>query len=248
MQGQTPMRNLVISDIHANLEALQTVLKNAGEFDAVWCLGDIVGYGPDPNGCIDLIKSLPNLTCIRGNHDAAILGEMDVKLFNIEARNTISWQLSKLSPENLEFLKNLPDRVSLSGVLLVHGSPRYPVWEYILDPFVARVNFNFFEEDYCFIGHSHQALICHWDPVKEKMNWKGQVNGLVYELTPRMILNPGSVGQPRDNDPRASYGIFDDQSKKWEVHRVEYPLHITQQKINEFNLPTKNAQRLAGGW
>lgn len=242
------MRILIISDIHSNFEAIQAVVNYAGEIDAVWCLGDLVGYGPDPDGCIDLIKSLPNLSCIRGNHDAAILGEMDVRLFNQEARSTIDWQLSKLSPKNIEFLKSLPDRLSISKCLLVHGSPRYPVWEYILDPFVARVNFNFFQEDFCFVGHSHQALMCHWDRINEKMNWNDNLNGQIYNPKPRTIINPGSVGQPRDNDPRASFGIFDDETNKFELFRIDYPFHITQQRISENNLPEKNAVRLASGW
>jgi predicted phosphodiesterase len=242
------MKILVISDIHANFEALQTVLRSAGNYDSIWCLGDIVGYGPDPNGCIDLLKSLHNLTCIRGNHDVAILGDMDIKLFNHDARSSIDWQRSQISSDNFEFLKNLPEKVNFPNCILVHGSPRYPIWEYVLDPFVARANFDHFKEDYCFIGHSHQALICRWDPAKEKMDWNSQLNGHYYKMAPRMILNPGSVGQPRDNDPRASFGIFDDELMKWEVSRVEYPVHITQKRISELNLPEKNGQRLAGGW
>lgn len=242
------MRNLVISDIHANLKALETVLESAGEFDAVWCLGDIVGYGPDPNDCIEVVKTLPNLACVLGNHDVAILGQMDVRLFNEEARSTINWQLSQLTPENFAFLKTLPDRVSVSDCLLVHGSPRQPVWEYILDPYVARMNFELFSEDYCFVGHSHQPLISHLDPKSGKMSWTSHVNEKVYQLSPKTILNPGSVGQPRDNDPRASYGIFDDESHEWQLFRIDYPIEITQQRIIDYKLPSKNAQRLAGGW
>ncbi len=242
------MKNLVISDIHANIEAFKSVLEEAKGFDAVWCLGDIVGYGPDPNACISLLKTLPNLSCVLGNHDAAMLGDMDVRLFNQEARSSIDWQRAHISKENSTFLKDLPEKINVSGCLLVHGSPRYPVWEYILDPFVARANFDFFIEDYCFVGHSHQGLICRWDRSREKMDWNSQVNGHSHKMKPRMILNPGSVGQPRDNDPRASYGIFDDELMSWEVFRVDYSFQETQQKINELKLPGKNAQRLAGGW
>jgi predicted phosphodiesterase len=242
------MKNLVISDVHANLEALIAVLQFAENYDAVYCLGDIVGYGPDPNDCIEIIKSLPNVYCVKGNHDAAILGEMNMRLFNHEARSVIDWQKSHISIENLAFLKDLPEKVVLPNIFLVHGSPRYPIWEYILDPFIARANFDYFKEDYCFVGHTHQALICHWEPNSEKMNWTNHLNGYQNKLEARMILNPGSVGQPRDNDPRASFGIFDDQRMTWEVKRVSYPINKTQQKINDLNLPGKNAQRLAGGW
>ena len=173
---------------------------------------------------------------------------MDMRLFNHEAKAVIDWQKTHISIENLAFLKELPEKVSLPNVFLVHGSPRYPIWEYILDPFIARANFDYFKEDYCFVGHSHQSLICHWEPNSEKMNWTNQLNGHLNKLKARMILNPGSVGQPRDNDPRASFGIFDDQLMTWEVKRVSYPINKTQQKINDLNLPGKNAQRLAGGW
>ena len=242
------MKNLVISDIHANLEAFKSVLEKAFKFDAVWCLGDIVGYGPDPNECINLLKSLPNVSCVIGNHDSAVLGEIDVKLFNQEARSSINWQRSHISIENLRYLRNLPQKANLQNSLLVHGSPRYPAWEYILDPFVARANFDYFCEDFCFVGHSHQGMICRWDPIHEKMEWNTQLNSHTYKMKPRMILNPGSVGQPRDNDPRASYGIFNDEMMSWDVYRVEYPIHITQQKINDLHLPDRNAQRLSGGW
>ncbi len=242
------MKNLVISDIHANIEAFKSVVEKAKGFDSVWCLGDIVGYGPDPDACINLLKTLPNLSCVLGNHEAAILGDMDARLFNQEAKSSLDWQREHITHENTNFLKNLPEKISQSGCLLVHGSPRYPVWEYILDPFVARANFDHFIENYCFVGHSHQGLICRWDSSREKMDWNSQVNGHVYKMKPRMILNPGSVGQPRDNDPRASYGIFDDELMSWEVCRVEYSFETTQQKINDLKLPGKNAQRLAGGW
>ena len=242
------MKNLVISDIHANIEAFQSVLEKTKGFDAVWCLGDVVGYGPDPDACIDLLKTLPNLSCVLGNHDAAILGDMDARLFNQEARLSIDWQRSHISTENITYLKSLPEKISLSNCLLVHGSPRYPVWEYILDPFVARANFDYFIEDYCFVGHSHQGLICRWDPAREKMDWNSQVNDHLHKMKPRMILNPGSVGQPRDNDPRASFGIFDDELMTWEIFRVDYSFETTQQKINDLKLPGKNGQRLAGGW
>jgi predicted phosphodiesterase len=242
------MKNLVISDIHANLEAFKSVLEKSGNFDAVWCLGDIVGYGPDPNACINLLKTLPRLSCVLGNHDAAILGDMDVRLFNQEARSSIDWQRTHISIENLTYIKNLPEKINLPCCLLVHGSPRYPLWEYILDPFVARANFDHFIENFCFVGHSHQGLIARWDPSREKMDWNSNVNGNMYKMKPRMILNPGSVGQPRDNDPRASYGIFDDELMSWEVFRVEYSFETTQKKINDLKLPGKNAQRLAGGW
>ena len=124
---------LVLSDIHANLTALEAVFQSAGTVDAVWCLGDVVGYGPDPNECIELLRSQPNLACLMGNHDAAALGQIALETFNREARDSIQWLQSILKPENRDFLKSLPERMTIEQVTLAHGSPRNPVWEYLLD-------------------------------------------------------------------------------------------------------------------
>jgi predicted phosphodiesterase len=149
------MRVLVLSDIHANLSALDAVLADAGEFDAVWCLGDLVGYGPEPNECVERIRGLPNLVCLLGNHDAAALGQIDTEVFNTEAKLSVQWTQAHLTPENSEFLRSLPDRVENGFVTMAHGSPRNPVWEYILDGRVARKNFDAFNSSYCLVGHTH---------------------------------------------------------------------------------------------
>src|SRR5512145_2622602 len=127
------MNVLIISDIHANLTALEAVLQDAvssasGGFDSVWCLGDVVGYGPDPAQCIDRLRQLPNLTCVMGNHDAAVLDQIDAAAFNPEARLALRWTLDKLSKKDLKFLSELPHRVEQELITLVHGSPRQPVW------------------------------------------------------------------------------------------------------------------------
>src|SRR5512138_2030522 len=127
------MRTLIISDIHANLTALEAVLADAGSFDAAWCLGDLVGYGPDPNECIERIAGLPNLQCIMGNHDAAAVDIIDIETFNLEARKSVLWTQERLTPANKEYLKNLPERINLDDFTLVHGSPYKPIWEYLLD-------------------------------------------------------------------------------------------------------------------
>ena len=138
------MRILVVSDIHANLDAFNKVLEDAGSFDAVWCLGDITGYGPDPNECIDLVRTLPAVQCIRGNHDVANLGEIDSSLFNQEARQSVMWQKNILTKESKKFISDLPEKLETEKVLLAHGSPRNPIWEYLLEPYVARMNFEYF--------------------------------------------------------------------------------------------------------
>ncbi|KUK91686.1 MAG: Putative phosphoesterase [Anaerolineaceae bacterium 46_22] len=132
------MRTLIISDVHANLTALQTVLEDAAPFDRVWCLGDVVGYGPDPNECISIIRELPQLKCVKGNHDAAILGEISILSFNFEARASLQWLKSVISSENIAWLKSLEERLVLQNVTLVHGSPNSPVWEYIMDVRTAQ--------------------------------------------------------------------------------------------------------------
>jgi predicted phosphodiesterase len=148
-------RILVISDIHANLSALQTVLQKAGEVDETWCLGDLIGYGPEPNECIEAITSLSNMKCLLGNHDAAATGQIDLSTFNREAGISSLWTRQQLSQESMAFLKSLPDKLAVSkDVTLVHGSPRNPVWEYLLDIFSATENFSFFETQICLVGHT----------------------------------------------------------------------------------------------
>ncbi|MFO3796474.1 MAG: metallophosphoesterase family protein, partial [Anaerolineales bacterium] len=149
------MRILVLSDIHANYTALEAVLKDAGEVEAVWCLGDLVGYGPDPNLVIEVLREQPNLLCLKGNHDAAVSSDMDTEAFNGDARISLDWQKRVLTADNLEFLRSLPSMAVQAEVTLAHGSPRDPLWEYVLNTFVARINFEFFETPLCFVGHSH---------------------------------------------------------------------------------------------
>src|SRR5579864_9840272 len=149
------MRVLIISDIHANLAAFETVLADAkGAWDYVWCLGDVVGYGPDPNECVELLRTLPNL-CLAGNHDWAALGRLDIRTFNADARKAVHWTQEILKPENIAYLDALPTTFVLGPYTLAHGSPREPVWEYILDPLIAALNFPHFETPYCLVGHTH---------------------------------------------------------------------------------------------
>jgi len=242
------MRILVISDIHANLDALQTVIADAGEIDQVWCLGDLVGYGPQPNECVELVRSLPNIICIKGNHDVAALGEINISLFNQEAKESMIWHQSVLSLENKEYLKSLPERYETELVTLVHGSPRNPIWEYILDPYVARINYEYFKNDICLVGHSHQPIISSWDVNEGVLEWGAPQQNAIVSLQNRMIINPGSVGQPRDSDSRAAYGILNTDCKKFEFHRVAYNISAVQSKILDMRLPFRHAQRLSGGW
>ena len=243
------MRVLVISDIHANLTALESVLAEAADCDAFWCLGDIVGYGPDPNECVRRIRELPNLQCIIGNHDAAALAQIDADTFNLEARNAILWTRRQLSRNSLTFLEALPETVRASDeVTLTHGSPRHPVWEYLLDTHAATINFDYFDTPLCFVGHTHI-------PVVYSMNHNSYLAKLTIpdantmtHVPERAIINPGSVGQPRDRDPRAAYCIYDSEAQSLEFRRVQYDIQAVQSRMEEFELPTRHIQRLNAGW
>jgi predicted phosphodiesterase len=242
------MRILVISDIHANFPALEAVLSSAVTVDAVWCLGDLVGYGPHPNECIERIASLPNLTCLLGNHDAAVSDSRNIEKFNDEAGHAIYWTRRNLSDANLDYLSKLPEMVATDWVTLAHGSPRNPTWEYIIDPMTAMINFAFFDTQIALVGHSHLPVAFIADKEADNINRILVKPGEIMHIDTRVILNPGSVGQPRDHDPRASYGILDPEEQTWELFRVEYDFKITQADLKKAGLPAKLASRLAEGW
>jgi len=242
------MSILVISDIHSNLSALQAVLQDAGTVDAVWCLGDLIGYGPNPNECIELIQEQPNLICLLGNHDAACIGGLNIGTFNREARMAVEWTQTVLTQENISFLQERPQIEVIDNVTLAHGSPREPVYEYILDVRSARENFDFFDNDFCFIGHSHLPLIFTKNSTEDKVTLALPQHSQVIQLKPRSIANPGSVGQPRDRDRRAAYAIFDPEEQTWNYRRVEYDIQSTQEEMRTANLPSRHIERLSGGW
>jgi predicted phosphodiesterase len=242
------MRILVISDIHANLTALEAVLNHAGEVDAVWCLGDLVGYGPDPNECITTIRQMPNLVCLLGNHDAAALGQIETETFNPDARRALHWTRTTLTPESVSFLKVLPDRATIDHVTLVHGSPRQPVWEYLLDTRTATYNFEHFETPYCLVGHTHLPVLYYLPDEILVARLIVPDSFMQLTLAPRSILNPGSVGQPRDRDPRAAFAIYDPELNTFEFCRVSYDVEAVQERMADVNLPEKHIQRLAAGW
>jgi diadenosine tetraphosphatase ApaH/serine/threonine PP2A family protein phosphatase len=243
------MRVLVISDIHANYTALEAVLKDAGAVDETWCLGDMVGYGPDPNAVVEEIREIPNLTCILGNHDMAVIGKIPLDAFNNDARRTLEYHERVLTADNMEFLRSLPSNLKVRGeVSIVHGSPRDSVWEYILNTLSARLNFDHFTTPWCFVGHSHLQCMFQLNTDNDRVSLAPIRAGEHYRLRPRAILNPGSVGQPRDRDPRAAYAIYDTNGHIWEPRRVEYDIAEVQKRIREAKLPEKHAIRLAEGW
>lgn len=242
------MKILIISDIHANLTALETVLEEAGSFDATWCLGDLVGYGPDPDQCVSRVRELPDLVCVMGNHDAAVLNQIDASAFNPEARLALRWTLDKLSQDNLDFLKSLPHTAEIDLVTLAHGSPRQPVWEYLLDTRTATQNFAHFNTPYCFVGHTHLPVLYYLADESDMASLIIPENNTQLALAPRTIANPGSVGQPRDRDPRAAFGILDTEEYICHFRRVKYDIPSVQDRMRKANLPERHILRLEVGW
>jgi predicted phosphodiesterase len=242
------MKALVISDIHGNRTALEAVLEAAGSVDAVWCLGDIIGYGPDPNDCVAIIKDLPNLICLRGNHDSAVIGLTERTKFNHAAQTVLDWTDDQLNPVHRQYLMNLSPLVEVDDVTLVHGSPRDPTWEYIMDVYTATANFDYFQTPYCFVGHSHLPVLYYLKNGNELANVSFVYPGDKTRLPENCIVNPGSVGQPRDHDPRAAYTIYDTEEKTWAQHRVHYEIAEVQDRMNCAGLPVEYIQRLDMGW
>ena len=244
------MRTLVLSDIHSNLEAFLYVLDDAGPVDEIWCLGDVVGYGPDPNACVELLRSQAHI-CIAGNHDWATLGKLDLRDFNPDAREANLWNRKQLTADNLAYLDGLPETLVRGDFTLTHGSPRHPIWEYIIYPATAQVNFQHFDTPYCLAGHTHTPIVFRRRGESDATEAEALAPALNEELAlrgERLIINPGSVGQPRDGDPRASYALLDDEAMTLEHRRVAYPLEKTQAKMMEYGLPLRLVLRLGYGW
>ena len=243
------MRILVMSDIHANYTALEAVLKDAGTVDETWCLGDLVGYGPDPNAVLELVRDIPSLTCILGNHDVAVIGRLPFEAFNGDARRTLEYHERVLTADNMNFLKSLSSSLKVrEDASLVHGSPRDSVWEYILNTLSARLNFDHFSTEWCMVGHSHLQCMFRLNVQTDRVSLESIRPGEAVKLKPRLIMNPGSVGQPRDRDPRAAYAIYDTEAKTWEPRRAAYDIPAVQKRIRSAKLPEKHAIRIAEGW
>jgi predicted phosphodiesterase len=239
------MRYAILSDIHSNLEALEAVIDDlAGqEVETVLCLGDVVGYGADPNECARRIRGLVS-HIVAGNHDLAAVGQTDVSYFNPHAKRAIAWTAQKLEPDSIRYLSELPYTVRIENVLLVHATPSEPAaWNYLLSLPAARAEFEAFTESICFIGHSHQPLFFSTNGHSRIL----KTDRLECSGTERYIINVGSVGQPRDGDPRSCYAIFDSQTGTVELRRVVYDTRVAQKKILQAGLPPVLAVRLARG-
>jgi len=240
------MKTALLSDVHANLEALQAVLQVAQKrgVDRMLCLGDVVGYGASPNECLQIIRERCPMVLL-GNHDSASSGGGELARFNPNAKAAALWTAKVLTPENRYYLRGLPLTRHVEPYFYVHASPAAPRdWEYIFDRFDAEPQFQFFTEHACFIGHTHQPAI-----------FERSASGCVslpptqhrFDPAHRYIVNVGSVGQPRDRDPRACFVILSEPEGTIEFVRVPYDIEASQEKIRAANLPPVLAARLSAG-
>ena len=242
------MRVAVVSDIHSNLHALEAVLAAIEREapDELWCLGDLVGYGPRPNECCALIADRADV-CLAGNHDLGVLGTINLVEFGGEAGIAARWTRDVLDPEARALLEPLEPEGTANGVALYHGSARDPVWEYVLSDEAALATLEIAGSPLVLVGHSHVALrvvqSSHGD-----LDGGLTTAGTDLELADaRALLNPGSVGQPRDGDPRAAYLVLDLDARRASFRRVEYDIEQTQREIREAGLPELLAARLELG-
>jgi predicted phosphodiesterase len=242
------LRYAVISDVHSNLEALEAVLREAQEleYDRLICLGDFVGYNADPSACLDILRDEVQYAVL-GNHDAAAVDPRVADYFNPTAQEAVIWTSRRLAGHEKSYLEALPFvEKPESDILIVHGSPSEPeIWAYVISILEAHFEFGRFEERICLFGHSHLAV----GFVKEK-NGNVQVfdgDELVLEEGKRYMLNPGSVGQPRDSDPRAAFGILDTGRGIFDFRRVDYDVKAAGEKIRRLGLPSGLAKRLETG-
>ena len=243
------LRSLIVSDVHGNLEALRSVIGDAeqrGGFDQIWSLGDIVGYGPNPAECIDLIRRY-DTKGIAGNHDLAMIGKVKTDSFSKDSTASIRWATLQITFEQFSYLLDLPQRMEAEGFTMVHGSPREPFWrEYLITPESAAASFQHIATDYCLVGHSHRSFVCR--PQGESAVFEEVTLDTPLALEGhKAIVNPGSVGQPRDRDPRASYAVFDSAEQTLTHHRVQYDVSATQAGMLEAGLPRYLIERLAVG-
>ena len=243
------MKALLVSDIHSNLEAFRVVLEDAarrGGFDEVWCMGDIVGYGADPNECIEMMRS-HSWTAVAGNHDLAATGRLSTRDFNYTAAFAAQWTAARLTPDNAAFLTSLPEVAMKGDFTIVHGTLRSPVVEYLVSAESAAENFRLMETRFCLVGHSHLPFVCQETDAGPEFEAL-PLDSPVKLGSGRLVINPGGVGQPRDGDPRTAYAIYDGDLATIRAFRLEYDIGTTQDKIRSAGLPDRLAQRLEVGF
>ena len=245
------MRIAIVADIHANLAAFEAVLRHAeadGRIDALWCLGDTVGYGPHPNECLALLGRYEH-RAVAGNHDLAACGRMGTEEFNGAAAAAAKWTAEQLQESSRSYVQGLPMVVSEGDFTLVHGSLRWPEWEYLLSSEEAQAHLELQRTPYGLVGHSHLPFVCLEEEGSRSAGAPvSAVDGQAVELgSQRLILNPGGVGQPRDGDPRAAYALYDSDAGVVTFFRVEYDIAATQWAMEAAGLPARLSERLSYG-
>lgn len=240
-------RVLVLADIHANLRALEAVLRDGARrsFDYLWVLGDVVGYGPEPEECVERVAECAS-TCVAGNHDMAAVGAVELERFNPDAAAACLWTRDRLSPSAVRYLSGLPLRAEESPFTLVHGSPRDPLWEYVVSPATALTLASHCRGTHCLVGHTHCQNVFGLAGSAEIRSVRVD-GGIRVSLTERLLLNPRAVGQPRDGDPRAAYAVYDDDDGTMTFHRVEYDVAGVCAAVLRTGLPDTLALRLHAG-
>ena len=239
------MRVAVVSDIHANLVALDAVLAAVGSVDAIWQLGDIVGYGPDPDGVVERLRSVGAIG-VAGNHDLAALGGSEIDWFNPDARGAMEWTRGRIDEQTKAWLTALPTALDEQGMTLVHGSPRDPVWEYITSVPAARANLAVLETPIGLHGHTHLPMA--WADRDGRIDAIAPGPGSEFRLDGRRaLLNPGSVGQPRDGDPTASWLEIDTGAGLATWRRIGYDVEAVRTAMLDAGLPRQLADRLRLG-
>ena len=239
------MRLAVLSDIHANLAALEAVRDAMPEVDEVWVLGDIVGYGPQPNEVIAVLQEM-GARSVMGNHDGAAIGQVDAGWFNPDAARAIGWTSEVIDDNARAYLATLPEVRRDGDLTAVHGSPRDPTWEYITGPDVAGANLAAFDTRICLHGHTHVPIVFRADDDRVEMV-AATPGSPVTIREGRLLLNPGSVGQPRDGDPASSFVVLDTDAGTATFHRVSYDIDLTQRLMRDVDLPARLVERLRYG-
>jgi diadenosine tetraphosphatase ApaH/serine/threonine PP2A family protein phosphatase len=242
------MKYAIISDIHGNFEALKAVLKGIEKTgaDKFICLGDIIGYGADIHECISEVQRIGAVT-VPGNHEYAVLGKIDYRLFRNDVWPVWNWTRKNLTDSELSFLQGLPEKKRLENFTIVHGSPRDPVLEYIDSPEIASDNFALISTKVCFVGHTHIPGVYFLDNEGKVQHRYFNVPEFDLAQTAKAIVNAGSVGQPRDKDPRAGYLIFDSETNTVTDHRVKYDVRKEQKRMQKLDVPEFFIQRLSLG-
>jgi diadenosine tetraphosphatase ApaH/serine/threonine PP2A family protein phosphatase len=242
------LRIAAISDIHGNWHAFEAVLDDVRKegVDEIWCLGDIVGYGPQPNRCVEEARVHSDV-CLLGNHDLAAIGDVDLSSFSPDAATSARWTIDVLEPEALEYLRSLEPKGEREGVELFHASPRDPIWEYVLSEPAVRAALEMTTSRLVLVGHSHIPIALRLSDGDALAGGLAKGGSEIELDEGRWLLNPGSVGQPRDGDPRAAYLLIDLERWTARYRRVAYDIGATQSEIREARLPEALAERLEVG-